>query len=104
MYSFTDLAIAVGCSLMIGFFIGIALMGLCSASGREKEQEEFHETIKSYQNRLAEKDRIIMQKNKHIIRFKYKTLEAVQQYLQDDVVACTMIIATINGIKEEGNQ
>ena len=75
-------------------------MGMCGAAGREKEQEEFQETIKSYQRSLDEKNRIITEKNKHIIRLKYKTIEAVQQYLQHDAVACTMIIATINGIKE----
>ena len=100
MYSSTDILVAVVSSLMVGLFVGMAIMKAKIESDMGKERQEFRATIKSYQRCLDEKNRIITEKNKHIVRFKYKVIDAVQQYLQHDAVACTMIIATINGIKE----
>ena len=100
MYSFLDLVIAVGAALMIGVFIGITAHSVVTISEVEREEEEHKKQISAYEKTIAKQAQVINEKNKFIIRFKYKCIDAVQRYLQDDVVACTMIVATINGIKE----
>lgn len=100
MYSFLDLAIAVGAALMIGVFIGITVHSVVTISEMEREEEEHKKQISAYEETIEKQAQIINEKNKYIIRFKYKCIDAVQRYLQDDVAACTMIVATINGFKE----
>lgn len=85
---------------MIGVFIGITAHSVVTISEVEREEEEHKKQISAYENTIAKQAQVINEKNKFIIRFKYKCIDAVQRYLQDDVVACTMIVATINGIKE----
>ena len=100
MYSFIDLVIAVGAALMIGVFIGMVVYSVITISAKEQEEAEHKRQIRAYEETIAKHAQVINEKNKFIIRFKYKCIDAVQRYLQDDVVACTMIVATINGIKE----
>lgn len=100
MYSFIDLVIAVGAALMIGVFIGMVVYSVITISTKEQEEAEHKRQIRAYEETIAKQAQVINEKNKFIIRFKYKCIDAVQRYLQDDVVACTMIVATINGIKE----
>lgn len=100
MYSFIDLVIAVGAALMIGVFIGMVVYSVITISAKEQEEAEHKRQIRAYEETIAKQAQVINEKNKFIIRFKYKCIDAVQRYLQDDVVACTMIVATINGIKE----
>lgn len=85
---------------MIGVFIGITAHSVVTISEVEREEEEHKKQISAYEKTIAKQAQVISEKNKFIIRFKYKCIDAVQRYLQDDVVACTMIVATINGIKE----
>lgn len=85
---------------MIGVFIGITAHSVVTISEVEREEEEHKKQISAYEKTIAKQAQVINEKNKFIIRFKYKCIDAVQRYLQDDVVACTMIVATINGIKE----
>ena len=85
---------------MIGVFIGITAHSVVTISEVEREEEEHKKQIRAYEETIAKQAQVINEKNKFIIRFKYKCIDAVQRYLQDDVVACTMIVATINGIKE----
>ena len=100
MYSFLDLVIAVGAALMIGVFIGITAHSVVTISEVEREEEEHKKQISAYEKTIAKQAQVINEKNKFIIRFKYKCIDVVQRYLQDDVAVCTMIVATINGIKE----
>lgn len=87
-------------ALIFGGVVGIFASALCTASGNMKMEEEYREKIRVYEETIAKQAQALNEKNKFIIRFKYGCIDAVQRYLQDDVVACTMIIATINGFKE----
>ena len=85
---------------MIGVFIGITAHSVVTISEMEREEEEHKKQISAYEKTIAKQAQVINEKNKFIIRFKYKCIDVVQRYLQDDVAACTMIVATINGFKE----
>ena len=85
---------------MIGVFIGITAHSVVTISEVEREEEEHKKQIRAYEETIAKQAQVINEKNKFIIRFKYKCIDVVQRYLQDDVAVCTMIVATINGIKE----
>ena len=100
MYSFIDMVIAVETSLLIGAFIGMVVYSVVTISEMEREEEEHKKQIRAYEETIAKQAQVINEKNKFIIRFKYKCIDVVQRYLQDDVAVCTMIVATINGIKE----
>ena len=88
-------------AFIFGGVVGIFASALCAASGNMKMEEEHREAIRACEETIAKQAQVINEKNKFIIRFKYGCIDAVQKYLQDDVVACTMIIATINGLKEK---
>lgn len=94
------MAVAVGVTFLIGVFIGMALYSVVTISGREQEEIEHKKQIRAYEETIAKQAQALNEKNKFIIRFKYGCIDAVQRYLQDDVAACTMIVATINGFKE----
>lgn len=100
MYSFIDMVIAAGTASLIGAFIGMVVYSVVTISGKEQEEAEHKRQIRACEDTIAKQAQVINEKNKFIIRFKYGCIDAVQKYLQDDVVACTMIVATINGIKE----
>lgn len=78
----------------------MVLYAIVTISGKEQEEIEHKKQIRAYEETIAEQAQVINEKNRFIIRFRYKCIDAVQRYLQDDVAACTMIVATINGIKE----
>ena len=100
MYSFIDMVIAAGTAFVVGLFIGVVVYSVVTISAKEQEEAEHKKQIRAYEETIAKQAQVINEKNKFIIRFKYGCIDAVQKYLQDDVVACTMIIATINGFKE----
>ncbi len=100
MYSFIDIVIAAGTAFIVGLFIGMVVYSVVTISAKEQEEAEYKRQIRACEETIAKQAQVINEKNKFIIRFKYKCIDAVQKYLQDDVVACTMIVATINGIKE----
>ena len=99
-YSFIDMVIAAGTANVVGLFIGMVVYSVVTISAKEQEEAEHKRQIRAYEETIAKQAQVINEKNKFIIRFKYGCIDAVQKYLQDDVVACTMIIATINGFKE----
>lgn len=95
------MAVAVGTAFLIGAFIGMVVYSIITISAKEQEEAEHKKQIRAYEETIAKQAQALNEKNKFIIRFKYGCIDAVQKYLQDDVVACTMIIATINGFKEK---
>lgn len=101
MYTLIDMVVAVGTSLLIGAFIGMVVYSVITISAKEQEEAEHKKQIRAYEETIARQAQVINEKNKFIIRFKYGCIDAVQRYLQDDVAACTMIVATINGFKEK---
>ena len=100
MYSFVDMTIIAVMCLVIGACVGVALTGVCAASGRSHEMDEWFLRELRYKEQIEQKDMEIREKSKFIARFRHKVTEIIQQYLQDDVASCTMIIASINAIKE----
>ena len=100
MYSFIDMVIATGTAFIVGLFIGMVVYSVVTISAKEQEEAEHKRQIRAYEETIAKQAQVINEKNKFIIRFKYKCIDVVQRYLQDDVAACTMIVATINGFKE----
>lgn len=101
MYSFIDIVIAAGTAFIVGLFIGMVVYSVVTISGKEQEEAEHKRQIRACEETIAKQAQVINEKNKFIIRFKYGCIDAVQRYLQDDVAACTMIVATINGFKEK---
>lgn len=97
------MVIAVVTALLVGAFLGMVVYSIIAISGKEQEEAEHNRQICAYEETIAKQAQALNEKNKFIIRFKYGCIDAVQKYLQDDVVACTMIIATINGFKEGKN-
>lgn len=95
------MAVAVGTAFIVGLFIGMVVYSVITISAKEQEEAEFNRQIRAYEETIAKQAQVINEKNKFIIRFKYKCIDVVQRYLQDDVAACTMIVATINGFKEK---
>ena len=95
------MVIAVVTALLVGAFLGMVVYSVITISGQQEEEAEHKRQIRAYEETIAKQAQVINEKNKFIIRFKYGCIDAVQKYLQDDVVACTMIIATINGLKEK---
>jgi len=100
MYSFIDIVIAAGTAFIVGLFIEMVVYSVVTISAKEQEEAEHKRQIRAYEETIAKQAQVINEKNKFIIRFKYGCIDAVQKYLQDDVAACTMIVATINGFKE----
>lgn len=94
------MVIAVVTALLVGAFLGMVVYSVIAISGKEQEEAEHNRQIRSYEETIAKQAQALNEKNKFIIRFKYGCIDAVQKYLQDDVAACTMIVATINGFKE----
>lgn len=100
MYTFIDMVIAVVTALLVGAFIGMVVYSVVTISAKEQEEAEHKRQIRAYEETIAKQAQALNEKNKFIIRFKYGCIDVVQRYLQDDVAACTMIVATINGFKE----
>lgn len=101
MYSLTDMIITAVLCLGIGGCIGIAISSMCVAAGESHRMDEWFDRESRYKELIYQRDMELREKSKFIARFRHKTIEIVQQYLQDNVAACTMIVASIRGIKEK---
>lgn len=101
MYQFVDMVVIGVLCMAIGGAIGACFAGLCASSGLDHARDDWFEREKFYKEELLKKDAVIKEKSRFIARFRHKIIEVVQQYIPDDVAACTMIVATIKGIKEE---